>query len=83
MENKKTIKCQAHGVPMPVTNCITRQKIVSEKPTDGLKATAYKLYKETCGKCQVGLELYRLEKLKAEASTMEKPVPVTHDAVWG
>lgn len=65
------VKCPAHGIEMPVSNCVTRQKIVAEKPTSGHKATAYKIYLPHCGKCKTGLELYKksLERGKEMVQT--------------
>lgn len=81
MNDKKTVDCPIHKTEMPVSVCIARQKILDDAPADGNKGEAYKIYRKSCGKCKVGLYLYLLEKLKAKASTMGKPVKIKKDDV--
>jgi hypothetical protein len=81
MTEKETVKCPFHKVDMPVSNCLTRQKIVAEKPQgDSPEAMAYKLYKIKCGECEIGLKLYReangiTEDKSIEAKPAQAPTP--------
>ena len=62
MTEKQTVKCQVHKVDMPVSSCLARQEIMHNKPEGGPKLQAYRIYLQSCGKCDLGKELYRESK---------------------
>lgn len=67
----KTVKCPIHKIEFPVSTCLARQKIVAEAPTSGIKGEAYKRFKESCGGCKIGLELYSEANKTAEIKPIE------------
>lgn len=69
---KQTVQCPIHDIEFPVSTCLARQKIVAEAPTSGMKGEAYKRFKNSCGGCKIGLELYAKANEKVEIKTIKE-----------